>query len=156
LAQVEYCDNLTFHRRAALDRLEERLLDANRTIGQPNKITTIFGRRVTKNYRGEIKTVIEDLDLPNPVIRTHYGNGFIKQHVRDHLLQRTELATNNVTDYGVKKAVENLPQLQKKMATINDTYLDVQQDIVATFVDRGQLRKLAESTVLPNGKRVPG
>jgi hypothetical protein len=47
-AQVEYCDNLIFHRRAALDRLEERLLDANRTIGQPNKITTIFGRRVTK------------------------------------------------------------------------------------------------------------
>jgi hypothetical protein len=155
-AQVEYCDNLIFHRRAALDRLEERLLDANRTIGQPNKITTIFGRRVTKNYRGEIKTVIEDLDLPNPVIRTHYGNGFIKQYVRDHLLQRTELATNNVTDYGVKKAVENLPQLQKKMATINDNYLDVQQDILATFVDRGQLRKLAAPTVLPNGKRVPG
>jgi hypothetical protein len=155
-AQVEYCDNLIFHRRAALDRLEERLLDANRTIGQPNKITTIFGRRVTKNYRGEIKTVIEDLDLPNPVIRTHYGNGFIKQYVRDHLLQRTELATNNVTDYGVKKAVENLPHLQKKMATINDNYLDVQQDILATFVDRGQLRKLAEPTLLPNGKRVPG
>jgi hypothetical protein len=155
-AQVEYCDNLIFHRRAALDRLEERLLDANRTIGQPNKITTIFGRRVTKHYRGEIKTVIEDLDLPNPVIRTHYGNGFIKQYVRDHLLQRTELATNNVTDYGVKKAVENLPQLQKKMAIINDHYLDVQQDILATFVDRGQLRKLAEPTVLPNGKRVPG
>jgi hypothetical protein len=155
-AQVEYCDNLIFHRRAALDRLEERLLDANRTIGQPNKITTIFGRRVTKHYRGEIKTVIEDLDLPNPVIRTHYGNGFIKQYVRDHLLQRTELATNNVTDYGVKKAVENLPQLQKKMATINDNYLDVQQDILETFVDRGQLRKLAEPTVLPNGKRVPG
>ena len=80
-AQVEYCDNLIFHRRAALDRLEERLLDANRTIGQPNQITTIFGRRVTKHYRGEIKTVIEDLDLPNPVIRTHYGNGFIKNAV---------------------------------------------------------------------------
>jgi len=31
-AQVEYCDNLIFHRRAALDQLEERLLDANRTI----------------------------------------------------------------------------------------------------------------------------
>ena len=155
-AQVEYCDNLIFHRRAALDRLEQRLLDANRTIGQPNKITTIFGRRVTKHYRGELKTVIEDLDLPNPVIRTHYGNGFIKQYVRDHLLLRTELATNNVTDYGVKKAVENLPQLQQKAATIVDNYLDVQQDILETFVDRSQLRKLAEPTVLPNGKRVPG
>ena len=155
-AQVEYCDNLIFHRRAALDALGERLLDANRTIGQPNKITTIFGRKVTKQYRGELKTVIDDLDLPNPVIRSHYGSGFIKQYVRDHLNLRTEPATNNVADYGVKKAVENLPQLRQKMASIIDNYLDVQQDILETFLDRGQLRKLAEPTVLPNGKRIPG
>jgi hypothetical protein len=155
-AQVEYCDNLIFHRRAALDALGERLLDANRTIGQPNKITTIFGRRVTKQYRGELKTVIEDLDLPNPVIRSHYRSGFIKQYVRDHLNLRTEPATNNVGDYGVKKAVENLPELRTKMSSIIDNYLEVQQDILETFVDRGQLRKLAEPTILANGKRIPG
>jgi len=63
-SQVEYCDNLIFHRRAALDQLGQRLLDANRTIGQPNKITTIFGRKVTKYYKGKLQTVIEDLDLP--------------------------------------------------------------------------------------------
>ena len=94
--------------------------------------------------------------MPNPVIRSHYGNGFIKQYVRDHLNLRTETATNDVTDYGVRKAVEHLPQLREKMASITDNYLDVQQDILETFVDRGQLRKLAEPTVLPNGKRVPG
>jgi len=106
-AQVEYCDNLIFRRRAALDQLGERLLDANRTIGQPNKITIIFGRKITKGYRGKLQTVIEDINLPNPVIRSHYGHGFIKQYVRDHLLLRTEPATNNVNDYGLKKAVEN-------------------------------------------------
>jgi hypothetical protein len=41
-AQVEYCDNLIFHRRAALDALGNRLLDANRTIGQPTKLAMIF------------------------------------------------------------------------------------------------------------------
>src|ERR1700686_917260 len=102
-AQVEFCDNLVFHRRAALDKLAERLLDANRTIGQPNKITTIFGRKVTKRHQGKLQTVIEDMHLPNPVIRSHYRNGFIKQYVRDHLILRTEPASNNVTDYGVKK-----------------------------------------------------
>jgi hypothetical protein len=58
---------------AALDQLGRRLPDANRTIGQPNKITTIFGRKVTKYYKGKLQTVIEDLHLPNPVIRTHYA-----------------------------------------------------------------------------------
>jgi len=155
-AQVEYCDNLIFRRRAALDEMGERLLDANRTIGQPNKITVIFGRRITKQYRGKLQTVIEDLNLPNPVIRSHYGNGFLKQYVRDHVLLRTEPASNNVADYGVKKAVENLPQLRTKISAVIDNYHNVQQDILETFIDRGQLRKLAQPTVLPNGKRIPG
>ena len=155
-SQVEYCDNLIFHRRAALDQLGERLLDANRTIGQPNKITLIFGRKITKDYKGKLQTVIEDIQLPNPVIRSHYGNGFIKQYVRDHLLLRTEPATNNVNDYGVKKAVENLPQLRQRLESITDNYLNVQQDILETFVDRGQLKALAAPTIQPGGKRIPG
>ena len=155
-SQVEYCDNLIFHRRAAIDQLGQRLLDANRSIGQPNKITVIFGRKVTKHYSGKLQTVIEDLELPNPVIRSHYGNGFIKQYVRDHLCLRTESATNDVTDYGVKKAVENLPELHEKLVSICDNYLTVQQDILETFVDRGQLRKLTQPTVLRCGKRIPG
>jgi hypothetical protein len=148
-SQVEYCDNVIFRRPMALDNLGERLLDANRTIGQPNKITVIFGRKVSKQYRGKLQTEIEDMDLPNPVIRSHYRNGFIKQYVRDHLILRTEAASNDVNDYGVKKSVENLPALQTALSAINDNYLNVQQDILETFVDRGQLRKLAEPTITP-------
>lgn len=155
-SQVEFCDNLIFYRRAALDKLGERLLDANRTIGQPNKITVIFGRKITKQHRGKLQTEIEDMHLPNPVIRSHYRNGFIKQYVRDHLILRTEAATNNVTDYGVNKAVENLPALRGKLAAIDDNYLDIQQDILETFVDRGQLRRLAQPTHTASGKRIPG
>jgi hypothetical protein len=104
----------------------------------------------------KLQTVIEDLDLPNPVIRSHYGHGFAKQYVRDERLLRTEPATNNVYDYGVNKDVENLPQLRERMSKIIDNYHNVQQDILETFIDRGQLRKLAEPTILPSGKRIPG
>ena len=156
LGRAHNCDNLIFHRRVALDALGERLLDANRTIGQPNKITVIFGRKITQHYRGKLQTVIEDLDLPNPVIRSHYGHGFIKQYVRDHLLLRTEPVTNNVNDYAVNKAIDQLPQLRQRLSSIVDNYLDVQQDILETFVDRGQLRQLSQPTILPNGKRIPG
>jgi hypothetical protein len=115
-SQVEYCDNLVFRKRAALDAMCERLIDANRTIGQPNKISTIFGRKVTKNHRGELKTVIEDLDLPNPVIRSHYGNGFIKQYARDHVDLRTEPASNNVADYGLRRRSKIYPNFAQPWA----------------------------------------
>ncbi len=81
---------------------------------------------------------------------------FIKQYVRDHLLLRTEPATNNVTDYAVNKAIDHLPELRQKLSSIVDNYLNVQQDILETFVDRGQLRQLSQPTLLPNGKRIPG
>jgi hypothetical protein len=42
------------------------------------------------------------------------------------------------------------------MTAIIDNYHDVQQDILETFIDRGQLRKLAEPTILPSGRRIPG
>ena len=96
------------------------------------------------------------MDLPNPVIRSHYGNGFVKQYVRDHLMLRTETASNNVNDYGVNKSVENLPVLRNALSAINDNYLNIQQDILETFIDRGQLRQLAEPTITPTGKRIPG
>jgi len=155
-AQVEYCDNLIFHRRAAVEELTQRLLDLNRNIGQPKKITTIFGRKVTQAYKGKLQSVIEDLDMPNPVIRSHYGHGFAKQYVRDDRLLRTEPATNNVYDYSVKKDVKNLPQLRDRMSEIIDNYHNVQQDVMETFIDRGQLRKLAAPTILSNGRRIPG
>jgi hypothetical protein len=64
LAQVEYCDNLIFQRRAALDALGERLFDANCTIGQPTKLATIFGRKVTKRHRGNSKPSSKILTCP--------------------------------------------------------------------------------------------
>lgn len=155
-SQVEYCDNLIFQRRAALDALHERLLDANRTIGQPNKLTVIFGRKITRRHAGKLQTAIEDLNLPSPVIRSHYKNGFVKQYVRDRLILRTEPATNNVRDYGVGKAIEHLPKLRKTLQAITQNYLNIQQDILETFVDRGQLRRLSQPTVTPGGKRIPG
>jgi len=43
-----------------------------------------------------------------------------------------------VNDYGVNKAVKNLPKLREKLSAINDNYQNIQQDILETFIDRGQ------------------
>jgi hypothetical protein len=156
LSQVEYSDNMVFRRRAALDALSDRLLDANRTIGQPDKISLIFGRRVTKRFGDTLQTTIQDMHLGNPVIRTDYKKDSVKQYVRDHLLLRTEATSYHLPDLGVGKSVENLPRARKTLGQITERYLDVQQDILETFVDRGQLRRLSKPTITSSGKRIPG
>ena len=49
-----------------------------------------------------------------------------------------------------------MPALRATLSTINDNHVNMQQDIVETFVDGGQLRKLAEPTITATGKRIPG
>ena len=155
-AQVEYCDNLIFRRRAALDALSDRLLDANRTIGRPDKLTVIYGRRVSKYHSGKLQTTIEDLHLGSPVIRSYHQDGSVKQYVRDNLLLRTEATSNDIRWHKINKAVEKLPKVRKTLRAINENYLDIQQDILETFVDRGQLRRLCEPSLTSSGKRIPG
>lgn len=156
VSQVEYCNNLIFERRAALDRIHERLLDLNRTIGAPDKIATIFGRRIPQHTDAGLKTQISDHGLGQPVIRSDYKSSSIKQYVRDHLISRTEATSYHTPDLGVNKNVENLPQLREKMATATERYLDVQQDVLETFIDRGQLAQLRQATVSASGRRTPG
>lgn len=156
VSQAEYCTNLIFHRRAALDRMAERLFDLNRTIGRPDKLSTIFGRRITKRYRAGLKTQIADYHLANPVIRSEYKQASVKQYVRDHLLLRTETTTYHTPDLGLPKSIEHLTKLRGVMCAINHRYLDVQQDVLETYVDRGQLGALRQATVSPCGRRIPG
>src|SRR5262249_20973571 len=58
---------------------------------------------------------------------------------------------------------QRLPCLWARVANLNelpgnfiDNYHNIQADILETFVDRGQLRALAQPTMLPNGRRIPG
>lgn len=155
-SQVEYCTNLIFKERAALDRVAERLLDLNRSIGRPDKLSTIFGYRITKAYRGGLKTQIADHHLGNPVIRSEYKDSSVKQYVRDHRLLRNETTSYNTRDLGVGKSIRNLPQLRRVMSGINDRYLAIQQDVLETYIDRGQLARLRQPTITASGRRTPG
>jgi len=132
------------------------LLDLNRSIGRPDKLSTVFGYRITKTYRGGLKTQIADHHLGNPVIRSEYKDSSIKQYVRDHRLLRTEATSYNTPDLGVGKSIRNIPQLRSVMRGINDRYLAIQQDVLETYVDRGQLARLRQPTITPSGRRTPG
>src|SRR5262245_56945318 len=58
-AQVEYCCNLVFHQRAAVDRLFDRLLDRNRSFGRPQKLAVVFGRPRLQYHPGTGETVVK-------------------------------------------------------------------------------------------------
>ena len=159
--QLEFCDNLIFRERVVLDALHDRLLDSNRKLGSPDQVAVVFGQRITRQHNGRLQTTLEDLPLGQPVLRALFKHSVLKNYVRGGNTEfggvdRVEVATNDVTDFrGILKGVENLPLVRERFSQITTNFRNVQQDILQTFLDRGELHDLAQPTVTGQ-KRVPG
>lgn len=65
---------------------------------------------------------------------------------------RPETTGYHAPELGGNRGVEHLPELREARAAANDRTLDVEQDVLETFVDRGQLERLRPSS----GRRAPG
>jgi len=156
MAQMEYCHNLIFTKRAALDRLFDRLMDANRSLGRPDKLAIIFGRARFRPDTRTGETVLKTTKTGLPVLTSGYKQTLIKQYVKDGVGLRTESASYQLKDLSIPKNINNLPKLREAMDCANERYLSVQQDILASYVDRGQLEQLRQPSISPTGRRVPG
>jgi hypothetical protein len=159
--QVEFCDNLIFRERAVLDALHDRLLDSNRKLGSPDQVAVVFGHRVTRQHNGRLQTTLEDLHLGQPVLRAFFKHSVLKNYVRGGNselggIDRVEVGTNDVTDFrGLLKGVENLPAVRERFSQITTNFRNAQQDILETFLDRGELLRLSLPTIIGK-KRTPG
>lgn len=156
MAQMEYCHNLIFQKRAAVDRLFDRLMDANRTLGHPDKLAIVFRRGRYQPVTVDGQTVLKMTPLRTPVLSSRYKGTLIKQYVSNGVGLRTESSTYQLKDLAVRKNINNLAKLRTVLDTANHRYLDVQQDVLASFVDRGQLQQLRQPSVSGNGRRTPG
>jgi hypothetical protein len=156
MTQMEYCHNLIFHRRAAADRLFDRLMDSNRGMGHPDKLAVVFGRR---RFRPDTRTGeihLRVTPLRTPVLSSRYKDTSIKQYISNGVGLRTESASYRLEDLSLRKNINHLPKVRAALDNANNRYLDVQQDVLASYVDRGQLEHLRQPSVSASGRRVPG
>jgi hypothetical protein len=156
VGQVEYCHNLVFHQRAALGQLFERLLDRNRRLGHPDRLGIVFGRRTYRPDTRTGETLVKVTPTRTQVISSRFASTSLKQYVKGNTLLRTEGASYQLADLGVPKDVRQLPQVRAVLSAGNERYLEAQQDVLVSHVDRGQLEQLRQPSVSPGGRRTPG
>ena len=156
MTQMEYCHNLVFHKRAAVNRLFQRLLDLNRSIGTPEKLAIIFARPNFQADTRTAETTVKITRLRTPVLRTGFKSTLLKQYVKDGTLLRTESSTFQLRDLSVHKDVRHLPHLRTILDTSNERYLQAQQDVLSSYLDRGQLQRLRQPSLSASGRRTPG
>jgi hypothetical protein len=143
IAQIEYCRNFIFKRHFPIHKIFERSCEIGLWRLTANRISEIFGVRLSQRLRGKLATVIDQIEHGHHVFRAYWKNAFLKQYEKFSRYLRNELCSNNLHDFGLKKGLDHLDDVRKKFQTITDRFAGFQAQCLNVHVDFPLLQRLA-------------
>jgi len=143
IAQIEYCRNFVFKRHFPIHKLFERSCEIGLWRLTANRISEIFGVRLSKRLRGKLATVIDQIEHGHHVFRAYWKNAFWKQYEKFSRFLRHELCSNNLRDFGLKKGLDHLDAVRKRFQVITDRFAGCQAQWLNVHVDFPLLQRLA-------------
>jgi hypothetical protein len=154
--QLEISDTRVFDRPAAGRAWFERTLPDQLTLGRPDQVAVVFGRRVSRRTPGRFHTKIITRGV-EPAIQVHYRASKVKQYFKEGRALRTETTVNDTRDFGIGRMLteENWDALIGIGHQINERLLDCQLQACQCAPDATTL----ERVVLPSiedGLPAPG
>src|SRR5262245_34812129 len=142
IAQIEYCRNFIFKRHFPIHKLFERSCELGLWRLTANKISEIFGTRLTRKFRGKLSTVIDQIEHGHHVYRAYWKSAFIKQYEKFSTFLRNELVSNNLGDFGLKKGLDHLPAVREKFQTVTGRFAACQAQWLNVHVDFPLLQRI--------------
>ena len=155
IAQIEYCRNFIFKRHFPIHKIFERSCEIGLWRLTANRISEIFGVRLTKRLHGKLATVIDQIEHGHHVFRAYWKNAFLKQYEKFSRFLRNELCSNNLRDFGLKKGLDHLDAVRKRFQTITDRFAGFQAACLNVHVDFPLLQRLALPVTI-GSVRYPG
>jgi hypothetical protein len=143
LSQVEYCRNFIFKRHFPIHKIFERSCEIGLWRLTANRISEIFGVRLTKRLPGKLATVLDQIEHGHHVFRAYWKNAFLKQYEKFARFLRNELCSNNLRDFGLKKGLDHLDAVRTRFQTITDRFAGFQAQCLNVHVDFPLLQRLA-------------
>ena len=143
IAQIEYCRNFIFKRHFPIHKIFERSCEIGLWRMTANRISQIFGVRLTQKLRGKLATVIEQIDHGHHVFRVNFKNALLRQYEKFSRFLRNELLSNNLTDFGLRKGLDHLDAVRQKFRAITDRFAGFQAQCLNVHVDFPLLQRLA-------------
>jgi hypothetical protein len=143
IAQIEYCRNFIFKRHFPIHKIFERSCEIGLWRLTANRISEIFGVRLTKKLRGKLGTVIEQIEHGHHVFRVNFKNALLRQYEKFSRFLRNELLSNNLTDFGLRKGLDHLDAVRQKFQVITGRFAGFQAQALNVHVDFPLLQRLA-------------
>ena len=152
LGQVEYCRNFIFRRHFPIHRLFERSCEIGLWSLTADKISQIFGVRITKRLHGKLQSTLEQIEHGHHIFRAYCKNSFVKQYEKFRTFLRNEVCSNNLRDFSLKKGLPHLAAVRTAFLAITDRFAAFQADCLNVHVDFPLLQQLAQPIVVGRTK----
>ena len=155
VGQIEYCRNFIFKRHFPIHKIFERSCELGLWSLTADKLSEIFGTRVTKHLKGKLQTTLEKIDHGHHIFRAYFKNAFLKQYEKFLTFLRNEICSNNLADFHLKKGLDHLPKVRATFLAITDRFAEFQARCLNTHVDFPLFQRLALPVVIGTA-RLPG
>ncbi len=125
MSQIEYCHNFIFRQNFPIRKLFQRSCELGLFSLTANKVSNMFGTRITKQFKGKLQVMLERLDQAHHTLRAYFKNSFVKQHEKYRTFFRMEVCTNNTPDIRVRKrSIEILDRFAGLQANALNAHFD--------------------------------
>jgi hypothetical protein len=126
IQQAEFARTQVFDRPLSGRFFFEQVLRDNLDLGRPQQMQLIFDRKIPHNTNTRFRTRLVTHQVI-PSLWLDYKHSFLKQYFKEGRALRTELVVNHTRDFGIGKALDNLPRLREMAFAANRRLLHVQQ-----------------------------
>ena len=109
-----------FDRPAAGRAWFERTLPDQLTLGRPDQVAIVFGRRVNSRTPGRFHTKIFNKGV-EPAIQVHYRASKVKQYFKEGRALRTETTVNDTRDFGIGRRLTQETGRRSSRSAIRST-----------------------------------
>ena len=145
--QVEYCLNFIFRKTFPIHKLFERSCELGLLELTADKVSHIFGQRITRRLQGKLNTTLQQIDHGHHVLRAYFKNAFVKQYEKFQTFLRIELCSNNLKDFFLKKRIDHLASVRSKFLSLTDRFASFEAHALQVHVDFPFFQRLARPIV---------
>ncbi len=155
IQQVEYCRNFIFRRNFPIHNLFERSCDIGLLRLTADKVSQVFGFRISKRLRGKLHSVLEKIEHGHHVLRACGKNAVLRMYEKFSTFLRLEVLSNNLRDFRLPKSLDNLETVRQTLASVTDRFASFQAQALDVHVDFPLFQRLA--LPIPCGRnKIPG
>ena len=146
---------MIFRRHLPIHKLFERSCDIGLLRLTPDKITQIFGFRLTRRLRGKLQTLLEQVEHGHHVFRACAKSAVLRMSEKGSTFLRLEVLSNRLTDFGLGKSLDNLDAVRQMLAAVTDRFAVFEASALNVHIDFPLFQRLALPIVAGHTK-VPG